>query len=120
MRQALFPHFIPETQTARGNLATVIQLVPSGDSGKGTSDFQEPGTHVLTLTSRGQGQVVGVFLREQPLPLPQPHSELSAISRARTAVVSRQRTTRQSKRTEIRVCKLQPDDSKDWSVSPNR
>lgn len=59
VRQALFPHFIPETQTARGNLATVIQLVSSGDTRKGTSGFQEPGTHVLTPKSHGQ--VAGVF-----------------------------------------------------------
>lgn len=68
MRQALFPHFIPETQTARGNLATVIQLVPSGDSGKGTSDFQEPGTHVLTLTTAVRVRSLGFFSVSSPSP----------------------------------------------------
>lgn len=83
-------------------MPTVIQLV-NGDATKGTSGFQEPRTHVLPLTSHGQ--VTGVFSVSSPLPLPRPTalSELSAISRARTAAEWRQHATRRSKHTEIRV-----------------
>lgn len=103
-RQALFLHFIPKTQAARGKGTCPRAPRVIGDTRKGTPGFQEPRTQVLTLIRHGKAtgvfSVSSLFPPRPPRPTA-PFGELCAISRARTAAGSRQHTPRQSKRTEI-------------------
>lgn len=65
----------------------------------------------LILTSYGYG-VRGTVLSEQP----PPRQGAQCDFRARRAAIPRQHATHQHSGTEIKVCKVQPDNSKDCRV----